>query len=157
MNKPEIKILAISNVYCRLMHFKNKGDVERGHCHTYDHGTLLSSGRLQVDMFSSNDVHESSKIFEAPTFIFIQKDAKHQLTALEDNTVAVCIHALRTMEGDILDPSFFINEAILADSPSEATPDKLTIGEVMRRRGLNYDGLAYGPAVSIDKLQKPKI
>jgi hypothetical protein len=39
--------------------------------------------------------------------IYIHKDKIHELVALEDNTVAYCIHALRNGEGvdDILDPS----------------------------------------------------
>jgi hypothetical protein len=39
--------------------------------------------------------------------IFIKADKKHMLEALEDNTVAYCIHALRDKDGsgDILDPS----------------------------------------------------
>jgi hypothetical protein len=39
--------------------------------------------------------------------IYINKDSIHELEALEDNTVAYCIHALRDTDksGDILDPS----------------------------------------------------
>jgi len=29
MNSPEIKMLAISNVFSRLMHFKKAGDIEK--------------------------------------------------------------------------------------------------------------------------------
>ena len=37
--------------------------------------------------------------------IYIHKDYIHELTALEDNTVAYCIHALRNGDGvdDIID------------------------------------------------------
>jgi precorrin isomerase len=37
--------------------------------------------------------------------IYIHADKVHELIALTDNTVAYCIHALRTNEGEILDPS----------------------------------------------------
>ena len=54
--RPEVKILAISNVYCRLMNFKKKGDVELGHFHDYNHGTLLSTGKLKVEMISDDNL-----------------------------------------------------------------------------------------------------
>jgi hypothetical protein len=39
--------------------------------------------------------------------IYIAKGKRHFLTALEDDTVASCLHALRTgeREEDVLDPS----------------------------------------------------
>ena len=114
-NQPEIKIIAISNVYCRSMHFKNKGDVELGHCHTYDHGTLVSTGKLLVEMLRDDGSVISQKVFEGPSFVFISKLCMHRLTALEDNTVAVCIHAMRDVEGNLLPPDFLIDEKWFAD------------------------------------------
>ena len=70
MSSPEIKMLAISNVFSRLMHFKKAGDIEVGHTHSYDHGTLLSSGSVQVDMLNDNNQIVSTKTFVAPTFIY---------------------------------------------------------------------------------------
>ncbi|NBV27528.1 hypothetical protein EBS02_00695 [bacterium] len=143
MSKPEIKILSVSNVYSRLMHFQKKGDVELGHYHSYDHGTLLSKGKLQVDMLNDhNDDVTSTKIFVAPTFIFIDKNKRHRLTAIEDDTLAVCIHALRTIDEEIIDPDFFIEEVELADSHSDVNESRRTIGEVMLKRGLKYKVLA---------------
>jgi len=146
MSTPEIKILAVSNVYCRLMYFKNRGDVQAGHCHTYDHGTLLSTGRLQVDMFSEDNIHQGTKIFEAPTFIFIRKDAKHQLTALEDNTVAVCIHALRTIEDDIIDSSFFVT----------AMQDEQSVARSMIRKDMMRKHFTCSESIPVDKLKEPE-
>ena len=110
--KPEVKILAVSNVYSRLMHFRKAGDTEQGHYHEYDHGTLLSSGKLLVEK-QTVDGEFTSKEFTAPTFIMIEKNAAHLLTALEDNTVATCIHALRTIDEEIVDPEFIIKETVL--------------------------------------------
>lgn len=101
MSKPEIKIGCVSNVYTRMMHFKNAGDVEHGHSHVFDHLTMLSSGSLRVT------VNDQSTEFKAPFIIFIKAGKKHELTALEDNTVACCIHALRDGDdvSDIVDPA----------------------------------------------------
>lgn len=84
-----------------MMHFEKAGDIEFGHTHPFDHLTLLATGSLKIK------VDDKETIFKAPHMIYIHKDVKHELTALEDNTVAYCIHALRDGNGvdDILDPA----------------------------------------------------
>jgi hypothetical protein len=96
-----VKIGMVANLYSRMMHFENVGDVEHGHTHQFDHLTLLASGRLQVTV--DGEVSE----FAAPHMIYIHKDKMHELVALEPNTVAYCIHAMRlgTRVEDIVDPS----------------------------------------------------
>ena len=115
-SSPEVKIIAISNVYCRSMHYKNKGDFEIGHCHTYDHGTLVSTGKLLVEMLRDDGSVISQKEFIGPSLVFIPKLCMHRLTALEDNTVAVCIHAMRDIEGNLLSPDFLVDEKWFADT-----------------------------------------
>ena len=75
--------------------------MEMGHTHPFDHLTLLAAGSLKVT------VDGQETIFKAPHMIYIHKDKIHELVALEDNTVAYCIHALRDGDGvgDILDPA----------------------------------------------------
>jgi hypothetical protein len=101
MDMPHVKIGLVSNLWSKQMHFLKAGDTEQGHSHVFDHLTLLAKGSLKVT------VEEKSTEFIAPHMIFIQKNKMHELQALEDNTVAYCIHALRDGEGvdDILDPS----------------------------------------------------
>ena len=101
MAHPEVKLGSVANLFSRQMHFKNVGDMEHGHTHQFDHLTLLAAGRLQITV----DGHVSE--FIAPHMIYIKKDKMHELVALEPNTVAYCIHALRIGEDvdDILDPS----------------------------------------------------
>ena len=108
MSKPEVKLLAVSNVFSRLMHFVNKGDVEQGHKHIYDHGTLLSTGSVRVEMLDDNGLVLGSKEFVAPTFLFIEKNKNHRITALEDNTICACIHALRDVDDNLIDPDFLV-------------------------------------------------
>jgi hypothetical protein len=40
-------------------------------------------------------VNGKTSIFKAPSIIFINKGELHELEALEDNTVAYCIHPIR--------------------------------------------------------------
>ena len=109
MAHPQVQVVAVSNVYSRLMHFVNKGDIEIGHSHTYDHATLLSSGSVLYEVLDGPDGDTvAAKEFKAPGYIFVEKDKYHRITALEDNTVCACIHALRTIDEEIIDPSFFI-------------------------------------------------
>ncbi len=99
-NSPNVKIGCVSNMYTRMMHFGSKGDIEYGHSHPFDHLTLLSKGKLGVT------VKGEYSEFTAPHMIYIKKDIKHELVALENDTIAFCIHALRVGEAveDILDP-----------------------------------------------------
>ncbi len=102
MSKPEITIFAVSNVYSRIMHFKKSGDIELGHYHTYDHGTLISSGSIRIEILDENSEVTESRVYHAPQMVLIKKQFRHRLTALKDDTVAVCIHALRDVEGELL-------------------------------------------------------
>lgn len=101
MSIPKTTLACVSNLWVRMMTFEKAGDCNEGHSHNYDHITLLSKGSVEVD------VEGTKTIFSAPHMIFIAKGKRHYLTALEDGTIASCIHALRTgeREEDILDPS----------------------------------------------------
>lgn len=100
MQSPKVALSCVSSVYVRQMTFEKAGDREEGHAHIFDHQTLVASGSVEVE------VDGNKKVFKAPHIVFIKKDAVHELTALEDNTVVYCIHALRDGEDvcDIIDP-----------------------------------------------------
>ena len=106
---PLSKLIAVSNVFCKMMHFVKEGDVEVGHCHNYDHATLVSFGSVLYEVLDGpNGNTVASKRVDAPNLIFVDKDKFHRITALKDDTVCACIHALRTIDEDIIDPSFLI-------------------------------------------------
>lgn len=100
MSTPQIAIGCVANLFSRMMVFEKAGDIEVGHTHQFDHLTLLAKGKLKVT------VDGQVSHFAAPHMIYIHKDHTHELEALEDGTVAYCIHALRTPDqSEILDPS----------------------------------------------------
>ena len=101
MNQPDVLIGCVANLFSKMMHFANVGDVEQGHTHAFDHLTLLAAGALKVT------VDGVSTDFVAPHMIYIRADKHHELVAMEPNTVAYCIHALRDGNGvnDIIDPA----------------------------------------------------
>lgn len=101
MSYPDTKMVCVSNLWLRQMHFAKVGDKNEGHIHNFDHITLLAKGCVEVD------VEGNKTTFSAPHMIYIAKGKRHYVTALEDDTLAYCIHALRSgeREEDILDPS----------------------------------------------------
>lgn len=101
MSAPKTTMACVSNLWVRMMHFINAGDCNEGHVHNFDHITLLSKGSVEVN------VEGQKTVFKAPHMIYITAGKRHFLTALEDDTVASCLHALRSgeREEDILDPA----------------------------------------------------
>ena len=99
MKEPTVQIGCVSNVYIRMMHFHNAGDVEHGHTHGFDHVSFLTKGSVKML------VEGVEKTFTAPHMILVKKEFEHEITALEPDTILCCIHALRDNDtGDILDP-----------------------------------------------------
>ena len=101
MSEPKVKLGLVSNVWSKQMVFEKAGDVEQGHSHCFDHMTLLAYGKLSIK------ANGKSTEFAAPNMIYIRAGVEHELTALQDGTVAYCIHAIRDGERieDIVDPS----------------------------------------------------
>jgi hypothetical protein len=82
-------IILVSNLWVKQMHFEEPGDTMQGHSHKFDHPTLVAHGSVRVT------VDGVETIFCAPHIIFIAKDKLHEISALEPNTVAYCIHPIR--------------------------------------------------------------
>jgi quercetin dioxygenase-like cupin family protein len=98
MAYPDTKITCIKNLWTRQMFFAKAGDANEGHVHNYDHTTLLAYGSVRVH------VDDKTTDFKAPHMIFIKAGKSHFIEALEDGTVAYCVHALRDKDSeDILD------------------------------------------------------
>ena len=84
------------------MLFKEIGDKNEPHVHNFDHMTLLAHGSVKVT------VDGVASEFKAPFVIWVAKGKKHYIEALEPNSVAYCVHALRnkeSKESEILDIS----------------------------------------------------
>lgn len=109
MNTPKLTFAVVSNVWCKQMHFVNVDDTMIGHKHTHDHMTLLAKGSVEVD------IEGKKQKFVAPHIIYIHKDKKHHIKALENDTIAYCIHALRDADEDIIEESM-IPEAVKNDA-----------------------------------------
>jgi hypothetical protein len=125
MSLPSIKFICASNVFSRLLHFRKKGDSESGHAHIYDHATLISSGSVRYEVLDGQDGNViASKDVVAPNFVFVEKNKYHRITALENNTVCACIHALRTNDEELVEPDFFIESTNTTGRLSQIIKEK---------------------------------
>jgi quercetin dioxygenase-like cupin family protein len=99
MAYPETKMTCVKNLWTRQMYFAKAGDANEGHVHNYDHTTLLAYGSVRVH------VDGNTTDFKAPHMIYVQAGKRHFIEALEDGTVAYCVHALRDANTEeIIDP-----------------------------------------------------
>lgn len=99
MAYPETKMTCVKNLWTRQMYFAKAGDANEGHIHNYDHTTLLAYGSVRVH------VNGNTTDFKAPQMIYIKAGKSHFIEALEDGTVAYCVHALRDHNTEeIIDP-----------------------------------------------------
>ena len=106
--QPDVKLVAVSNMFTRLMHFKNAGDIEHDHYHTSDHALLVSFGSIQVDKLDRDGTSIATKTVNAPNVVFIDKLCTHRFTALTDGAVCASVHSVAKKDGDIVDPDFLI-------------------------------------------------
>jgi quercetin dioxygenase-like cupin family protein len=89
MSTPVTDLKIVDNVFVKMHRFLNVGDTHEGHAHTFDHITLLATGKALM----KHDNGEQE--FTAPHLIITPKGITHQFIALEPNTVFCCIHAIR--------------------------------------------------------------
>lgn len=93
----DVNLSIVNDVWIKQLHFRQRGWIARSHAHTHDHQTLLAQGSLMIT------IGDQWTIYKAPTIILVKKGEFHQLEALEDNTIAYCIHALREGENIVED------------------------------------------------------
>jgi len=107
---PEVSINHVAGVFVKQMKFLKAGDFMPGHTHTYDHMTLLAKGSAKVT------VNGQDTIFNAPHIIFIHKDNIHRIEALEDETVAYCIHPTAPIGTNLVADDITADDIIHPDS-----------------------------------------
>ena len=84
----DVNMSVVNNVWIKQMVFKEAGVIAQTHSHTFDHQTLLATGRLRV--MTGLVLRD----YAAPAIILIQAGVHHRMESLVPNTVAYCIHAL---------------------------------------------------------------
>jgi len=96
-----IELGYFGNIWVRQNMLAKAGGGDDGHKHYFDHVTLLVKGDVQVEVEG-----HPAKEFKSPTFIVIDKDHEHKITALTDDVLYYCVFALRGMDGEVMDEMF---------------------------------------------------
>jgi len=93
------------NNFLRPMRFPDVGSIVVGHKHNYDHITILIQGAILGRAWNVNEdgkqVMVAEKAFKAPAFMNVRAHRWHEFIALEANSYAVCVFALRTRDGEV--------------------------------------------------------
>lgn len=74
-------------IFIKQLYLAKAGYVVPQHAHTYDHTSMLATGKMRV--WCGDELMGD---FTAPTGIFIKANKMHMMLALEDNTTTYCIH-----------------------------------------------------------------
>lgn len=112
------------NIWVRQNYLALPGDTNGGgHFHHFDHVSLLTQGRVRVEVDGC-----APKEFQAPTFIVIKKEHRHKFTALTADVIWYCVFALRDVDGNVTD--FYSGD----NSPysSASSDDHQRMASVMR-------------------------
>jgi len=97
------------NVWFRQMEFLKKGARKEGHVHNFDHVHFVVKGKVEVfELISKNGkiIEKSLGILEAPAKIKVPAGTAHTVVALEDNTMALCVQAVRDEDMKILKTNY---------------------------------------------------
>lgn len=87
------EILCCDGVFIKQMPFPRRGDAIPAHSHKYAHHTLIARGRARV-WGDEQDLGE----FGEGQAVYVAAGVEHLFLALEDNTLAYCIHNLHGKE-----------------------------------------------------------
>ena len=91
-----------SGVYAKQMMLP-KGYFALSHAHSYDHLSILASGKVIVK------TDKGEQVFTAPACLTIEKGLNHSITALED-AHWFCIHATEETNPDKVDEVLIMKE-----------------------------------------------
>lgn len=126
-----VKAVATGNLAIFQMTFKEPGEFNDGHAHSYHHLLLVAAGRVRVE---SND---RASEYGEHEIVWIPRGVAHRYVPLEFPTVAYCIQALHKRDdvGDVLDDA-----AIPGGTPDWLVPVPLLQGDA-RRQIADFDAL----------------
>lgn len=100
MGYPAIHTATCGNQYFHVMTFARVGDHIPTHEHTYDHVMQILAGSARVTSDAREDIAKAGDLVDIPAGV------AHGITALEDGTVAQCVHILRWPDGTIVPFSY---------------------------------------------------
>lgn len=96
------------------MCFDKAETVYQGHHHHYDHVTLVASGKVRVKFTAvpEANLEEEIKEYSGVSMFVTRAFRTHEITALEDNTVVCCVHAVRDEKGELVNIPSDVSEPV---------------------------------------------
>jgi quercetin dioxygenase-like cupin family protein len=96
--------LVLGNIFIRPNILALKGDKVDGHTHNFDHTTYVVRGSFRITRVRPDGDVKTIEVKSTQDypFVMIRAQDKHELVALEDNSVFHCIYAHRTPQGDVV-------------------------------------------------------
>lgn len=97
--------LVQGNIFIREMRFEDVGEQTIGHEHNFDHTTYVVRGGIRIEQLDAADnvVRAIEKrASDGYNWVLVKAATRHRITALEANTIAHCIYAHRTPQGDVV-------------------------------------------------------
>lgn len=88
------EIRLADGVFMKTMVIQKAGTAVPQHAHSFDHVSVLVRGSVKIEREGRPDL-----ICLVPTGITILARVKHLFTALEDDTIILCVHDIGTAEG----------------------------------------------------------
>lgn len=89
------------NVHIRKLYFPTASTIHDGHRHSFDHVSFLVSGRVRVEVEGF-----PPKEYSTGSIIMIRGELFHKITALEDETVWLCISTAADFDDNYLDDMY---------------------------------------------------
>ena len=117
----EFEEFIYGNVWFRQMEFIKKGAIKEGHKHNFDHIHFVMAGAVEAFELVEIDKKITKKslgVLKAGDKIKVPKNVAHTIVALEDNSMALCLQAVRDGEADVLETNYLkdtedVSETIL--------------------------------------------
>lgn len=133
------------NVYLKQMDFDEPNMTYCGHHHEYDHVTLVASGRVRVTFGAVPfaGIPEEVKEYSAVSMFVTRSFRLHTIVSLEPNTTVCCVHAIRTKDGNILEPDIPKDHYFDPDFKNDVSQGK---------KGIAFN--AFEQPIILDKLVK---
>jgi quercetin dioxygenase-like cupin family protein len=100
VHQPDDFFAEDGNIFVKRVLLEKAGDHTYGHSHRYSHMSLLTNGKMLVEVEG-----EPPTIYAAPAFMHISAEKHHKMTALEDGTMSFCVHDTHGLPiEDLADP-----------------------------------------------------
>lgn len=113
-----------AGMFWREHFFYKKGDFHKGHTHEIDHATVIMKGSVLVEVEGKDPFNAS-----APAILEIPKEVLHKFTALEDNTIYMCIFSTKDYE-----------ETLIKDGENKIFTKEELIGQLKNKLCKDCDG-----------------